>query len=267
MSLFHLALVAMIQGLTEFLPISSSGHLILLPALTGIPDQGQAVDVAVHVGSLGAVILFFWRDVATALHGALRLLRGKVDTPGAFLALCLGVATIPVILAGLVLNLTGLDDLLRSTAVIGWTMIAFGVLLWWADRTGAEVRCAERWTLRHAVILGLWQVLALVPGTSRAGIVITGARRLGYDRYGAAKLSMLMSIPAIVASGTLLGFEVAAEADRALLRDVAIASAFAFAAALVALALMFRLLRTVSFTPYVVYRMALGLILLAVAYG
>jgi undecaprenyl-diphosphatase len=267
MTLFHLVLVAAIQGLTEFLPISSSGHLILLPTLAGIPDQGQAVDVAVHVGSLGAVILFFWRDVSAAIRGVTHLARGRVDTQGAFLALCLGVATIPVIVVGLALSLTGLDDAMRSTAVIGWTMIVFGVVLWWADRTGAEERPAERWTLRHAAILGLWQVLALIPGTSRSGIVITGARQLGYDRYGAAKLSMLMSIPAIIASGVLLGFEVAAQADMALVRDAAIAAAFAFVAALAALALMFRLLRTISFTPYVIYRVALGAILLVIAYG
>jgi undecaprenyl-diphosphatase len=267
MTLFHLVLVAVIQGITEFLPISSSGHLILLPALTGIPDQGQAVDVAVHVGSLGAVILFFWRDVSAAAFGALRLLRGRIDTQGAFLALCLGVASAPVIAVGLVLNLTGLDAMMRSTAVIGWTMILFGLLLFWADRTVPEVRPAERWTLRHAAILGLWQVLALIPGTSRSGIVITGARQLGYDRHGAAKLSMLMSIPTITASGALLGWEVAADADLALARDAAIAAAFAFAAALVALALMFRLLRAVSFTPYVIYRVVVGFALLAVAYG
>lgn len=267
MTLFHLVLVAAIQGLTEFLPISSSGHLILLPALLGGPDQGQAVDVAVHVGSLGAVILYFRHDVAQAGHGALRLLRGRVDTAGAFLALCLAVATVPVILVGLVIELAGLDAALRSTAVIGWTMIIFGLLLWWADKSAPTTRPAERWTLRHAVILGLWQVLALVPGTSRSGIVITGARLLGYDRFGAAKLSMLMSIPTIAASGVLLGAEVVASADAEMARDAAIAAAFAFVAALLALALMFRLLRTVSFTPYVIYRVALGLVLLAVAYG
>lgn len=267
MTLFHLVLVAVIQGITEFLPVSSSGHLILLPALTGIPDQGQVVDVAVHVGSLGAVIVFFRHDVALAARGALSLLRGRTDAEGASLALCLTVATIPVILAGLALRAAGIDVALRSTAVIGWTMILFGVLLWWADRAGGDERPAEAWRLRDAMILGLWQAMALIPGTSRSGIVITGARFLGYDRYGAAKLSMLMSIPTIVASGALLGGEVAAEADLALARDAGIAAAFAFVAALIALKLMFRLLRVVDYTPYVLYRVVLGLALLAIAYG
>jgi undecaprenyl-diphosphatase len=267
MTLFHLVLVAVIQGVTEFLPISSSGHLILLPALTGTADQGQAIDVAVHVGSLGAVIVFFRQDVALAVRGGLSLLRGRIDADGAFLALCLIVATSPVVLAGLALELSDLDAALRSTVVIGWTMILFGVLLWWADRTGKAEKPAEAWNLRDALILGLWQAVALIPGTSRSGIVITGGRFLGYDRYGAAKISMLMSIPTVIASGVLLGAEVAADADAALARDAAVAAALAFVAALAALALMFRLLRTVSFTPYVVYRLILGAMLLAVAYS
>lgn len=267
MTLFHLVLVAIVQGVTEFLPVSSSGHLILLPALTGLADQGQAVDVAVHVGSLGAVILFFRNDVAMAVRGGLSLLRGRVDGEGAQLALCLIVATIPVVLAGLALKLTGLDEAMRSTAVIGWAMIVFGILLWWADQRGETQKAAESWNLRDAVILGLWQAVALIPGTSRSGIVITGARFLGYDRFGAAKLSMLMSIPTIIASGVLLGAEVAADADFELARDAAIAAAFAFVAALLALSLMFRLLKSVNFTPYVIYRVVLGIILLGIAYS
>ena len=267
MTLLHLVLVAVIQGVTEFLPVSSSGHLILLPALTSLEDQGQAVDVAVHVGSLGAVIVFFRQDVAIAARGGISLLRGRASDQGAFLALCLIVATIPVVLAGLALELSGLDDAMRSTAVIGWTMILFGIVLWWADRVGGTERTAEAWTLRDALTLGLWQTVALIPGTSRSGIVITGARFLGYDRYGAAKLSMLMSIPTILASGVLLGAEVVGDADAALARAAGIAAAFAFVAALVALALMFRLLRSVSFAPYVVYRVVLGVFLLAIAYS
>ena len=134
-------------------------------------------------------------------------------------------------------------------------------------QAGPVTRDAGEWTLRHALVLGLWQAIALIPGTSRSGIVITGARVLGYDRHGAAKLSMLMSIPTILASGTLLGLEVAADADAALARDAAVAAAFAFVAALLALAAMFRLLRSVDFTPCVVYRVALGLVLLWIAYG
>jgi len=267
MPLFTLVLVALIQGITEFLPVSSSGHLILLPELTGMQDQGQVIDVAVHVGTLFAVILYFWRDVRTAFFGLGRLLRGRVDTAGAFLALCLIIATIPAVLFGLVLKLTGLDDMMRSMAVIGWTMLIFGLVLYWADQKGATDRTAPQWSLRHAVIMGLWQALALIPGTSRSGITITAGRMLGYGRDSAARLAMLMSIPIIVASGVLLGAEVIVTADARAARDGAIAAALALVSALAALSLMMRLLRTVSFTPYVIYRVALGIVLLVIAYS
>ena len=220
-----------------------------------------------HVGTLLAVILYFRADVWVAAAGAVRLARGKVDTPGAFLALCLLIATIPVMAAGLALRLTGLDEALRSVAVIGWAMIIFGAVLYWADRTGSAARQAGAWTLRHAAIMGLWQVLALIPGTSRSGITITGGRQLGYDRHSAAKLAMLMSIPTILASGGLLGLEAATGSAPLPLRDCAIGAAMAFVAALAALSLMMRLLRSVSFTPYVVYRMMLGVALLVYAYA
>lgn len=267
MSLLHLLLVAVIQGLTEFLPVSSSAHLILLPNLTGLADQGQAIDVAVHVGTLGAVVLYFRSDVRRALSGVPRLIRGQIDTPEARLALGLVVATVPVVVAGLVLKLTGVDDMMRSTAVIGWTMLLFGFVLYWTDQKGAEERTADGWTLRHALTMGLWQAVALIPGTSRSGITISAARLLGYQRHDAARLSMLLSIPTILASGTLLGMEVAATADLETAKSAAIGAVFAFVAALLALAFMMRLLRSVSFTPYVIYRCVLGLILLWIAYA
>lgn len=266
MPILHLVIVALIQGITEFLPISSSGHLILLPNLTGLADQGQAIDVAVHVGTLGAVILYFWSDVRRVLAGLPKVARRQIDDQNAWLALCLIVTTIPVIIAGLAIKLIGLDDALRSITVVAWATIIFGLVLLWADRTGAHDREAEAWTLKHALVMGLWQVIALVPGTSRSGITITGARHLGYKRHDAARLAMLMSIPTILASGVLLSAEVAAQMDVALARDAAIGAAFTFVAALGALHFMMRLLRSVSFTPYVIYRIILGAILLAIAY-
>ena len=267
MTLFQLLIVAIVQGVTEFLPISSSGHLILLPQVTGTQDQGLAIDVAVHVGTLFAVVLYFWAQVKIALAGTVRLASGRVDTQGAFLALCLLTATIPALMVGLTLKLFGLDQHLRSVALIGWTTLIFGLVLWWADRTGAEARDAARWTLKDALIMGVVQCLALIPGTSRSGITITAARKLGYDREGAATLSMLMSIPIILASGAILSVDVIGQGNWALAQDAGIAAIFAFLAALAALTLMFRLLKSVSFTPYVIYRVILGLILLGWAYS
>ena len=157
MTLFHLFILAVIQGLTEFLPVSSSGHLILLPSLTGAPDQGLAIDVAVHVGTLFAVVLYFWSDVRKALIGCGRLLRGRVDTEGARLAFYLILGTIPVVIAGLILKTTGLNELLRSAAVIGWTMLIFGAVLYWADRTGARTKTDQDWTISDAMIRRIWR--------------------------------------------------------------------------------------------------------------
>ena len=267
MSLFHLAILAIVQGITEFLPVSSSGHLILLPKLLGTVDQGLALDVAVHVGTLGAVMLFFRTDVARMVRGAGDILRGRLDTTDARLTLLLALATIPVIIAGFILKVTGLADAMRSIAVIGWTMLGFGLFLYWADQTGPTEKVAGDWNLRDAVIMGLWQAVALIPGTSRSGITITASRMLGYNREDGARISMLMSIPTILASGGLLALDVIGEADWQTARDAAIGAALAFVAAYLALAIMMRLLRSVSFTPYVIYRVILGIVLLAIAYS
>jgi undecaprenyl-diphosphatase len=266
MSLLHLAILAVVQGITEFLPISSSGHLILLPRLLGAADQGLALDVAVHVGTLGAVMLFFREDVARIWRGVLQVLGGRRDGPDARLAMLLAIATVPVVAAGYLLRLSGLAEALRSVAVIGWAMLGFGLLLYWADRRGVAEKAAGDWSLRDAVVMGLWQAVALVPGTSRSGITITASRMLGYRREDGTRLAMLMSIPTIIASGVLLGADVIAEADWATARDGAIGALLAFGAAYLALAIMMRLLRSVSFTPYVIYRVVLGLILLGIAY-
>lgn len=267
MPLFHLLLLAVIQGVTEFLPVSSSGHLALYPSMTNVQDQGLALDVAVHVGSLLAVVLYFWKDVKLAVRGLARLAIGKVDTQGAFLALCLVVSTVPVVAVGFVLYITGWSDVLRSMAVIGWAMLIFGIILYWADMTGSNDRSAARWTLKDAALMGLAQVLALVPGTSRSGITITAARKLGYDRESSARLAMLMSIPTIIASGVLLFGDAVGEADIHLLRNATIAAVFAFVSALLALAFMMRLLKAVSYTPYVIYRCVFGIALIVIAYS
>lgn len=267
MPILQLILVALIQGITEFLPVSSSGHLILLPSLTGMQDQGQLIDVAAHIGTLAAVVIFFWSDVRVGILGLPRLITGRADTPGSQLALGLVIATIPTVIFGAVLHFTGLSSALRSMTVIGWTMLGFGLVLYVADQKGRTDKIASDWGTKDALIMGLWQMLALIPGTSRSGITITGSRLLGYNRTDGARISMLMSIPTIIASGILLGTGMAVEANAAVIRDAGIVALLSMLSALVALSLMMRLLRSTSFTPYVIYRVILGLILLAVAYS
>lgn len=172
-----------------------------------------------------------------------------------------------MVIAGLILKVTGLSDAMRSVAVIGWTMLIFGIFLYWADQRGATIKTAAEWTLKDAIVMGLWQAVALIPGTSRSGITITASRMLGYRREDGARLAMLMSIPTIIASGTLLGIDVIGQADWELAGDAAIGAVLAFVSAYLALALMMRLLQSVSFTPYVIYRIVLGVILLLIAYS
>lgn len=266
MSLLYIFLIAVIQGLTEFLPVSSAGHLAAVPLLTGLTDQGLEIDVAVHVGTLGAVVYYFRDDAALALSGIGSLLTGQLRGPGVSLAVCLLIATVPVLLAGAAIRLLGVDLLLRSLAVIGWATLIFGGVLWWADRKGVHEYRAESWTLRDAVLMGLAQVLALVPGTSRAGITITAARWLGYRREEAARLSMLMSIPAILAAASYLGVESSFTLTWDGVLHTAVAVLASFGAAIVALFLMMRYLRVYGYTPYVIYRIGLGLVLLFIAY-
>lgn len=268
MSILLLVLLAIVQGVTEFLPISSSAHLAMLHELGGTTQGDVALDVAVHLGSIVAVVAYFRADVARAALGLGQLVRGRMATPEAFLALCLIIATVPAVVVGAILAVTGAVDALRDIRIIGWTMILFGVLLWWVHRTAPETRPAEGWTLRHAVIMGLWQAVALVPGVSRSGICMTAGRWLHYDRHSAARLSLLMSIPITLATGALLARDVAqSPVGTDLLVDAAIAAVLSCAAALLALVLMFRFLDRVSFTPYVIYRVVLGTVLLLIAYA
>jgi undecaprenyl-diphosphatase len=271
MPLLTLALLAVIQGVTEFLPISSSAHLILFPTLTGEADQGLSIDVAVHVGTLAAVMLFFRGDVASVLRGALGLVSGRRETAEARLALLLIVASVPVIVAGVASAASGLNDAMRAPAIaaplIAATTILWGAALWAADRLAPTRRDFGAWSLRDAVLMGLAQALALVPGTSRSGITITAARALGFGRVDAARLSMLMSIPAIGAAGGWLAVKLALSGDLALGRDALLAAALAFVSALAALWGLMRMLRSWTMTPFVLYRFALGAALLWYAYA
>ncbi|MGA1268754.1 MAG: undecaprenyl-diphosphate phosphatase [Gemmobacter sp.] len=266
MPLWQLVVLALVQGVTEFLPISSSAHLIVIPQVAGAADQGLLIDVALHVGTLGAVVVFFRRDVGAAARGTAAVLRGRFDAPDARLALALAVATLPVIAAGLVLKLADLADALRSVAVIGWATVLFAIVLWWADRRGGAARTLGDWGLREAVVLGLWQAVALIPGTSRSGACMTGARLLGFGRVEAARIATLMSNPPSLGSGARHVAEIAATGAWGALGPAALAAVLAFVAALGALAVMMRVLDRIGFGPFILYRLIMGAGLLAWAY-
>lgn len=245
--------------------MSSSGHLVLVPWVTGWSDQGLLMDVAVHVGTLGAVMLYFYRDIGGMLAGLGRQLRGRRD-PGARLFWLLVLATIPVVAAGYGLN-RYLPGGIRGVEVIGWATLGFGLALWVADHLGMTVRRIEHLRVSDALIIGISQVLALIPGTSRSGITMTAARLMGMERPSAARFSMLMSIPTIIAAGVLKGWELYQTGNLKLAADVVLAAGLSLVAALIAIALMMAWLKRSGFGPFVIYRVALGGVILAYAYG
>ena len=265
MTLIQLAVIALIQGITEFLPISSSGHLVLIPSLTGWQDQGLVIDVAVHVGTLGAVMTYLWRDIWMMLRGIVR--PGNIRrNPGLRLIAQLTVATVPLVIAGaLVYRYMG--DSLRSAAVVGWATLGFGVLLYLADRYTVTINRIEHMTWGRALTIGVAQVFALIPGASRAGTTITMARWLGFERTEAARFSMLLSIPAILAAGAAATLDLLESDAQHVLSDAVVAGAMAFVTAFVAVVLMMGWLKRASFTPFVVYRLFLGVGILVWAYS
>lgn len=266
MTLFHLFLIAFIQGVTEFLPISSSGHLVLIPLLTGLSDQGLNIDIAAHTGTLGAVIVYFWRDASRAATGMAALLYpSQRQSPHARLAFCLIAATIPVVIVGAIIKLFGFDEILRNLHVIAVATIFFGIVLFWADKSQPLVKSTADWNSRDAIIFGCWQVIALIPGASRSGVTMTAARICGYHRQDAARLSMLMSIPVITAATFLAIAEFIAASDALPVQEAAIVAALSFVFAYLAVAAMMALLQRFSFTPFVIYRLVLGCGLLAFA--
>ena len=265
MPILHIAVLAFVQGVTEFLPISSSGHLILVPAITGWPDQGLAMDVAVHVGTLGAVMLYFHRDLWSMITGLARMAQGRRD-PGVRLAGHLVLGTVPAVIAGFLLA-RYYPGGIRGLEVIAWTTLGFGILLLAADKLGMTVRRLEHLGVGDVVIIGLVQILALVPGTSRSGITITAGRLLGLERKEAARFSLLLSIPIIIGAGALKGWDLYQAGDPRLTADALLAAGMAFAIALLAIAAMMAWLRRATFTPFVGYRVCLGVFLLAVIYG
>lgn len=243
------------------MPVSSSGHLILISRVLGWKDQGLSIDIAVHAGTLLAVIVYVWRDIMHILGGLTE--SGSASTRP--LAGMLIVATIPVGIAGFALHKIGQEGL-RDPAIIAWTTLGFGILLFVADRFGMTLRRMEHMTWGSAVIIGLAQVLALIPGTSRSGITMTAARFMGSEREAAARFSLLLSIPVIAAAALLAGKDVFESGDLALTQTTLLAAAMAFASAMVAIWLMMAWLRRATFTPFVIYRVILSLGLLAWLY-
>lgn len=255
----QLIILALIQGITEFLPISSSAHLILPAQLLGWEDQGLAFDIAVHVGTLAAVLVYFRRDLAGyATSGTAALLNRRLDERASELLKIL-VATLPIVACGFLAR-DVVETSLRSVLVIAVATILFGLLLGYADRRRGE-RIAVSWP--DALVIGAMQVLALVPGTSRSGITITAALLLGLSRVSAARFSFLLSIPTIAGAGLLAGAGlIRADTPAAAWGDLATAAGVSGIAAYTCISAFIALVERTGMMPYVVYRLVLGFVLI-----
>ncbi len=251
--------LAGVQGLTEFLPVSSSAHLVLVPVLTGWPDQGLAFDVAVHVGSLAAVSIYFRNDFASMLREGLRRPLGADGH--ARVGRLVVVASIPVGAAGLAVD-AGLSESLRDPLVIAAATIGFGLLLLAADRAGAKSRRLESIDLRDAIVIGCAQILALVPGTSRSGITMTAGLLVGLTPAASARFSFLLSAPVILMTGGYKTLQLAAGAADAQWSALAAGAIFAAVCAYACIHAFLRLVDRIGFAPFVAYRLALGGVLL-----
>ncbi|WJW75369.1 undecaprenyl-diphosphate phosphatase [Thiohalobacter sp. IOR34] len=263
MELIQIISLALLQGLTEFLPISSSAHLILVPQLLGWPDQGLAFDVAVHIGTLAAVVFYFRQELGRMLGDWLGSLAGRGLTADARLAWAVGFGTIPVGLAGLLFK-DVIETSLRSPLVIAATTVGFGLLLGWADHAGSRRRDEHSIGWKDVLLIGVAQAVALIPGTSRSGITMTAGLLAGLSREAAARFSFLLSIPVILLAGGLETRELLASPVPVDWTALSLGAALSALSAYLCIHFFLKLLARIGFMPFVVYRLLLGAVLLLI---
>ena len=261
MNWLEVLVLALVQGVTEFLPISSSAHLILAPILFGWEDQGHAFDVAVHVGTLLAMLGYFRKELGAMLCAVARP-SAPESTAERWLVVWLVVATVPVVIVGLVAHATVSTEL-RTIEFIAWTTLGFGALLWLADAQGARTRGQDQLGWSDAVWIGAAQCLALMPGVSRAGIVMTAALLLGLQRMVAARVAFLLAIPTIAAAG-VLSLQHSLQSDQAVdWMAMLVGMLIAGGSAWLCIHWFLRLIERIGMMPFALYRLALGGALLA----
>ncbi|MBO1923876.1 undecaprenyl-diphosphate phosphatase [Thiomicrorhabdus sp. 6S3-12] len=257
----QITVLALIQGLTEFLPISSSGHLILVPQLFGWQDQGLAFDVAVHIGTLSAVVLYFRNDIRLMVIDWTRSLITRQPTSNSRLAWWVILATLPAIAFGFVIN-NGLEESLRNPLIIAATTIGFGILLWWSDIKGQKIRDEYSLSFKDITVIGFAQALALIPGTSRSGITITAALLVGLTPQAAARFSFLLSIPIILGAGILKLKDLLESSHPVQWQAMIGGTLLSAISAYIVIALFLKWINRVGMAPFALYRFALGALLI-----
>ena len=259
MDIIHIIVLSIVQGLTEFLPISSSAHLILVPKLLGWEDQGLAFDVATHVGTLLAVIYYFRKDLIVILRDFFLSIKKREMVRESNVAWAIGFATIPVGICGLLFG-DYIGEYLRSPLVIAFSTIFFGIALYIADKMSGE-KSELNITLKDAVIIGIAQAIALIPGTSRSGITIMAALMLGFSKKAAARFSFLMSIPVIILAGGLEGVKIVKSSIMVDWSSIGAGIFLSFIGAYICIYLFLKFIERAGMTPFVIYRLILGMFL------
>jgi len=265
-------ILALVQGITEFLPVSSSGHLVLVHATlnTDLKTQDWAhaltLDVAVHVGTLFSVLVYFYKDLFQMMAGIKNILRGDIKSDGAQININIVVSSIPVIIAGLIIHAMELSWI-RSIEIVAWMTLIFGIILWIADRYQPSERMIKDMGSRDAILIGLAQALALIPGTSRSGVTMIAGRLLGYSRTEAAQYSLLLAIIAIGGAGTLAAIDLLQSGTAQFSIYVLLAVVISFLAGWLSIGFMMKWLEKFSFAPFAIYRVVVGVILLGAIYS
>lgn len=261
MTIYEIIILAIIQGLTEFLPISSSAHLILPEELLGWKSHGLAFDVAVHVGSLLAVMIYFRQDIVRLAIAWLSQGFGKQQSTDSRLAWWIIIGTIPAGLFGFLMkDWIALNA--RSALIIAITTIIFGLALWYADAKASQRKNINGITLKDTVLIGLAQAIAIIPGTSRSGITMTAGLLLGLDRESAARFSFLLSMPIILAAGLFSSLDLMSSSSQVDWSALLYGAAFSFVAAYLCIHLFLNFISRIGMLPFVIYRLILGVILL-----
>jgi undecaprenyl-diphosphatase len=264
MSLLEAVVLGVVQGFTEFLPVSSTAHLRIAPALLGWDDPGAAYSAVIQLGTVLAVILYFWRDIARIAAAVVRGLaqRDPLGSVDSRLGWLVAVGTLPIGIAGLAFQ-DAIETSLRSLYVISGSLIALAILLFLSERLAAHRRSMPEMTVKDGLVIGLWQALALVPGSSRSGTTLTGGLFLGLRREDAARFSFLLSIPATSLAGAFQLGHLLEAAERPSNLVLAVGTLVSFVSGMAAIAGLLRFLRTRTTLVFVVYRIALGVLLLA----
>lgn len=263
MTLIQIIVLALVQGLTEILPISSSGHLILVPSFMHWVDQGLEFDVAVHFGTLLAVCTYFRRDVMDLCTGSFSILQGRINLPQSRLVLILALSTIPAALAGLMFS-GWIAENLRSPLIVAGTLAGYGILLAVADRIGRKQLEFSDIDFRKGLIIGVAQALALVPGTSRSGVTITAGLLLGLRRQDAARFSFLLSVPVILLASLYKGAQLALSGADVAWGDFAFAALISGLVAFFSIGFFMRFVNAIGLLPFAIYRLALAAIIVYV---